>query len=318
MLGKLHRSLQRAQRRYLDRGPTFGQRPHDPLSKDFEKERKAIVGPFVGTLEECERLLSANKSYRAEAGRHSNPIQNLRWHLSQQEKVDDLRRRIQFHSEKIRFVIDRLSLNLLTDLDAKTDDLFAIAERNLAVSDDILLELNRFRSSLFGFLVGQGSLQDPSRDNPHVASDVVAARFYENLSIDAPLSASSENGIPLVEGFDALLLHFQQSGSSSNQSPEEYLTLLKIRWLLAQIKTSRNYRDARPGLYYKRAVNQVEGAILSKVRKATDMVSYDEKALMDLPDPHFRIWPLPAAVIVTSNTHPVSYTHLTLPTKRIV
>ncbi|KAK5726018.1 hypothetical protein LTR15_004209 [Elasticomyces elasticus] len=301
LLGKLDRSLGRAHARYLNRGPTLGPRPYDPLSEDFENERTAIVGPFLRTLEECEQLLEANKTCRAEAAQHKSLKHNLLWHLSQQGgRVAELRARLLFHAEKIRFVIDRLELELLTDLDAKADDLFTMAEDNLGNSAEILLELNRFRSSLFGFLDGQGSLEDPNVNSPHVAHGAVAARFQVYSTIDAPVPGD----IPLVQGFDALLLHHQQSVSSSDQTPEQYLLYLKIRWLLRQIKNSRDYQDARPGLYYKRAVNQIERAVLARTRRPGDLVSYDESVLMDLPEAYFRIWSPPSIVPTAQDTVP--------------
>ncbi|KAK3638258.1 hypothetical protein LTR56_005514 [Elasticomyces elasticus] len=301
LLGKLDRSLGRAHARYMNRGPTLGPRPYDPLSEDFEKERTAIVGPFLRTLEECEQLLEANKACRTEAAQHKSLKQNLLWHLSQQgERVVELRARLLFHAEKIRFVIDRLELELLTDLDAKADDLFAMAEDNLGTSAEILLELNRFRSSLFGFLDGQGSLEDPNANSPHVARGAVAARFQVYSTIDAPVPGD----IPLVQGFDALLSHHQQSVSSSDQTPEQYLLYLKIRWLLRQIKNSREYHNARPGLYYKRAVNQIERAVLARARRPADLVSYDESVLMDLPEAYFRIWSPPSTVPIAQEIEP--------------
>ncbi|KAK5716212.1 hypothetical protein LTR17_016554 [Elasticomyces elasticus] len=301
LLGKLDRSLERAHNRYVLRGPLLGPKPYDPLSKGFEKERKAIVGPFMSTLEECEELLEANKACRAELARHGSLKQNLQWHLSQQgERVDELRARLHFHAEKIRFVIDRLELELLTDLDAKADDLSAMAEENLDKSAEILLELNRFRSSLFGFLNKQGVLEDAYVQNSRVANAAIAARFLTNSSVNAPRLG----GMPLVDGFDALLSHFQQSVSSSDQTPEQSLLSLKIRWMLDRIKNSTEYQEARPGYYYKRAINQIERAVLARTPRPADLVLYDESVLMDLPESCFRIWTPPSDIHTAEEVEP--------------
>ena len=302
LLSKLNQSLQSAQRRFSRRGPTLGPRPYDPLSRDFERERKAIVGPFLRTLQDCQSYLDANKALRVELGRQSSPLQNLQWHFSQQDQqIDGLRRRLQFHSEKIRFVIDRLSLDILTDLDAKADDLLAIAESNLAVSSDILLELNRFRSSLFGFFAGQGSLEDPNLNSPPIASAAIAAKFHASLSVNPPPIGPDESA--LVREFNALLSHFQESVSSSDQTPEQYLLLLKVTWLLDHIKGSKHYQEARPGLYYRRAIDQIERAILARARTPSDVISYDAVILTDLPDACFRIWSA-TAITATRNVPP--------------
>ncbi|KAK5715756.1 hypothetical protein LTR17_016666 [Elasticomyces elasticus] len=301
LLGKLDRSLQRAHDRWVLRGPPLGLIPHDPLSKEFEQERKAIVGPFMSTLEECEELLEANKACRAATARHGSPKQNLLWHLSQQGKrVDELRARLLFHAEKIRFVIDRLELELLTDLDAKADDLSAMAEENLDKSAEILLELNRFRSSLFGFLNKQGTLEDGSVSKPRAANAAIAARFQHNSLINAPRPGE----IPLADGFDALLSHFQQSVSSSDQTPEQFLLSLKIQWLLDHIKNSREYREARPGFYYKRAVNQIGRAVLARAPRPADLVLYDESVLMALPESCFGIWTPPSDIQTADEVEP--------------
>ncbi|KAI7477709.1 hypothetical protein KC351_g8701 [Hortaea werneckii] len=303
LLQRLNQSLRRAQRRYLDRGPNLGLEPYDPLESDFEDERKAIVGDFLETLNQCDSLLKENQRYRAEAGQRSGPLLNLQWNLTQQEqRVDDLRRRLHFHTEKIRFVIDRLQLDLLTDLDATANDLVGLAEQNLDVSDDILFELNRFRQDLFGYFAGQGSLDNRHPDRTHVASADIATRFQSNLQIDAPTGTS--DGIPLAQGFDALLLHFQQSARGSDQTPEKYLSFLKARWLLGCLKASPDYRRARPGLYFKRAVNQLDRAILTKARRQADIVAYEEAVLLDLPETFFRIWPEPKTSAISRRKQP--------------
>ncbi|KAI7543186.1 hypothetical protein KC317_g16380, partial [Hortaea werneckii] len=303
LLQRLNQSLRRAQCRYLDRGPNLGLEPYDPLESDFEDERKAIVGDFLGTLNQCDSLLKENQRYRAEAGQRSGPLLNLQWNLTQQEqRVDDLRRRLHFHTEKIRFVIDRLQLDLLTDLDATANDLVGLAEQNLDVSDDILFELNRFRQDLFGYFAGQGSLDHRHPDRTHVASADIATRFQSYLQIDAPTSTS--HGIPLAQGFDALLLHFQQSARGSDQTPEKYLSFLKARWLLGCLKASPDYQRARPGLYFKRAINQLDRAILTKARRQADIVAYEEAVLLDLPETFFRIWPEPKTSAISRRKQP--------------
>ena len=302
----MDRSLQHAQRRYDDASIYHRAQALKPLSEDFEKERLTLIGNFVDTLKDCDALLKENKHLRE---RHGNVVDNLRWHLSQQEqRVDDLLRRLHFHAEKIRLVIDRLSINLLSDLDAKVDDLTGLVERNLQLSEDILLELDSFRTTLFGYLAGHGSLDGPSTDDTHVPSIEVAQRFTQALAINAP--PGIESGIPLVEGFDALFLSFEQSVESLDRDPEnlKYLLLLKARWLLGHIKNSQGYYDARPGYYYKRAINQIEQGINARVRASAHVIAPSDATLLALPESSYLIWPTAPAhpTIRPSQPHPLS------------
>lgn len=172
LLERLEQALQNAQQRYDGSPHPMRIRAHDPLSTDFEDERKTIVGNFVETLNACDRLLEENKKYRQ---KYSNVVENLKWHLSQQERrVDDLRTRLQFHSEKIRLVMDRLSINLLTDIDEKVDDILAISEMNLQVSSEILQELVKVRSALFGHLSGHHVSLSREAETSHRVSDMIS------------------------------------------------------------------------------------------------------------------------------------------------
>ena len=303
LLEKLEQALQNAQQRYEGSPHPTRIHAYSPLSADFEDERKTIVGNFVETLNACDKLLDENKKYRL---KYSNVIENLRWHLSQQERrVDDLRTRLQFHSEKIRLVMDRLSINLLTDIDAKVDDILAVSEQNLQVSHETLDELVKFRSALFGHLSGHRTALSTDAETSHRVSDMISLKFQEHLVIDAP--PGIDCGIPLVQGFDALFLSFQQSISSSDCTPESYLSFLKTRWLLKCLSASDEYRAARPGLYYKRAINQISQALTVRMQQPGLLISYEESMLIELPETHFRVWPPsdPAHVVVQSDPHPL-------------
>ncbi|KAM0710293.1 hypothetical protein Q7P35_002655 [Cladosporium inversicolor] len=303
LLEKLDQALQNAQQRY-ERSPHPTRiNAYSPLSADFEEERKTIVGNFEDTLKACDKLLDENRKYRL---KYSNVVENLKWHLSQQERrVDDLRTRLQFHSEKIRLVMDRLSINLLTDIDAKVDDILAMSEQNLQVSTEILHELVGFRSALFGHLSGHAVSLSRETETSHRVSDMISLKFQEYLLIDAPPSIS--RGMPLEQGFDALFSSFQQSISSADCTPESYLSFLKTRWLFKCLSASEAYRAARPGFYYKRAINQISQALKVRMQQPGVLISYEESMLIELPDTHFRVWPPsePAPTTLQSDPHPL-------------
>ena len=292
LLETLDNSIKKAHHRYttklaLDRAPL------DALDHDFDSERKAIVGNFDDTLEECKTFLHQRRKYTTH---HSNPLENITWHLMQEEqRVNDLRQRIAFHTSKIRFVIDRLSVEILSDLDANVEDTRALAEENLDVSNDILYEVTKFRSELFGYLAGQARLSAPSSDDRHLASPAIAERFQEGLKADSANKAGPD--IPLKEGFDALLQALEQSNEGSDQTPEKYLAFIKARWLMGKIQRSAEYRNARPGFYFKRATKQIEKALKTRLRSPEGLIQYDEESLLALPSTCFTIWKLTATPI---------------------
>ena len=276
------------------------------MAEDFETERKAIVGNLLATLQACDALLEENRKLRR---RYRSDLENLDYRLFQQEKrVDDLRTRLNFHCEKIRLVLDRLSIYLLTDVDAKVDDLLSASEQAPQAPNDILIGLDWLRSTLSSHVTRPGNLYGSASPDAHPVSARIAQTLQEFLFVDAPLGM--ELGIPMTQGFDALLRHFKQSGQGSDHTPEKYLLFLKTRWLYDRIKASRDYQRACPGFYYKRAVNQIGKAILEKARRPGELVSYDENVLMNLPESCFLIWPpkpvaTPTPPVESSQAHPL-------------
>jgi hypothetical protein len=248
-----------------------------------------MIGDFNDTLEECQILLDKNKKLLS---KQNNLLDNIVWNLNQQDqKIDDLRKRIHLHSTKIKLVIDRLSINLLTDIDSKLDHLLDISERNVNLSKDIQIELRRFYTSWLGVLAGHEPLNALGPEDTYVASAQIQEKFERTLSVNAPTSMTSAD-IPLKEGFDVMLVHFEQSFEGTDQTPEKYLILLKTRWMLGQIRRGRGFQSACAGYYYKRAISQVEQAILLRVR-GMEIIAYDDETLAALPENAFMIWEPP-------------------------
>jgi hypothetical protein len=73
------------------------------------------------------------------------------------------------------------------------------------------------------------------------------------------------------------------------------------------LSTSEEYRAARPGFYYKRAINQISQALKVRMQQPGVLISYEESMLIELPDTHFRIWPPsdPAPTTLQSDPHPL-------------
>jgi len=288
LLKKLFKSLNDAAQRYND-GGLLSRAAYDPLAEDFDRERRQMIGDFNETLEECQILLNKNKKLLS---KQNTLLDNIVWNINQQDqKIDDLRRRIHLHSTKIKLVIDRLSINLLTDIDSKVDDLLDISERNISLSKDIQIELRRFYTSWLGVLAGHEPLNALGPDDNHLASAQIQEKFERMLSVNAPPSMTTTD-IPLKEGFDVMLVHFEQSFEGTDQTPEKYLILLKTRWMLSQIRNGRGYQSACAGYYYKRAISQVEQAVLLRVR-GMEIIAYDDETLSALPEHAFMIWEPP-------------------------
>jgi hypothetical protein len=204
--------------------------------------------------------------------------------------MNDLRRRLQFHSIKIRLVVDRLSIDLLTDADSRLDGILAITTENLQLSRDTLDEIRLLRRTLFEAEPGR---QPPMTQTLLQVPTSIAARFQQGLTINAPATYASE--LPLAEAFDALYYRFAESLNDCNKSPATHLLLLKCCWLVSQIQQCRQYSEANPAFYYRRAITQVDVALRTRIRRlSSDACS--EAVLLNLPETSFEIWPPPSPV----------------------
>src|SRR4051812_39570884 len=67
-----------------------------------QKEAKELIGDFNGTLKECRELLGNHKGILRDG---AGFVQNVRWGLSTQKRVDELRARIQFHIQTINLFL---------------------------------------------------------------------------------------------------------------------------------------------------------------------------------------------------------------------
>lgn len=297
LLEKLQESLGNAQRRYIERGRTIAIRTYEPLSEDFEHERKTFVGDVEGTLKACDILLKDNIKIRF---RYSNDAEELSWHMIRQERrVIDLRNRLQIHSRKIRFAIDRLTQELLTDRYASERSLLDIAQRNVETFHEILPDLHQR-------LAGQSGPQGSNLRSELVVSNAISKKFEEHWFVDAPPDIGS--GIALHLAFDALVDAFLASSGGSDQTPEKYLLFLKSCWLLDRLKQTKGYQDASPAVYYRYAVAQLEASILTRMRQPGELILFDENVLFKLPLSVFRIWPskTTATAIQYMPSHPLS------------
>lgn len=230
----------------------------------------------------------------------ANECRNL-WQ-QQDARIDYLRRRIHFHCEKMRLVIDRLSVDLLTNVDANTDDLVGYAEEQALVHEDLQEQLQRIFIALTG---GSHNGYGPEPPNARFASPAIEQRFEDWLRVGRPSDLLA--GLPLRDAFDAILSTYGQCIELRAQQPLKHLLLLKCMWLILRTKQGIQYQEARPAHYYRRAINRVERGLRMMMRSAQVQV-FDEDILLSLPKESFKIWldPVPAAITALLEPKPQS------------
>jgi hypothetical protein len=107
VLRHLDAALEQAAERYRQRRASSAINPRDT---SFEEERRRLIGDFNATLDEAKNVLSRHKiSPQTNA---QGVLQSLRWAAGVEDKVNELRRRLQFHSQKMLLVVNRLSLQV--------------------------------------------------------------------------------------------------------------------------------------------------------------------------------------------------------------
>jgi hypothetical protein len=247
---------------YFDTDFEAAELKRDALSLRYDT--KELVGDFHQTLEQCKEILV--KHVRLQRS-HAGVIQNVIWATTSQDKVDALRRKIQFHTQKIYLIIEPVKLEILTTMDEKLDEILYLMRAQLSISSPLptipdWLD-NRFRSTI---------LENPPRAFTEISK------------------------IPLKEGFDALYTHFRESTNTFrdpegiSQTAEQYLNLLKSQWLLDILQQGEPFKRTKSGSLYPRAVAKIAQR-LSNIHKRSDLVRFPEAQLRELTSTAFFIWP---------------------------
>ncbi len=238
----------------------------NPRQNPLQRESQELIGDFTATLAECREILVRHVSLQRD---RAGFIQNVVWAASTQKKVDDLRARIQFHTQKIYLVIEPVQLRLATNIAGDVAEILWLMKQHLIPQQELV----------FGEI-----------------PEWLAARFCSALAKNPPPVYTDITHFPLKEGFDALYRHFRQSTvqfidrETGEQTIEQYLELLKAQWILETLKRSMPYREARPGSLYTRIIGQVEQRI-SKQYLRQDLVVFGDNELAKLNSALFLIWP---------------------------
>ena len=304
VLHDLESALADAERRYRQRGASSALNPRDA---SFEAERRRLVGAFEITLQECQNVLSIHRI--APVTNAQGILQSLRWNTGVEDTVNDLRRRLQFHSQKMLLVVNRLSLRLMTDSADRLDDILGLTEQSIALQVRTQAMLQDNYALLAAYVQGRlPAFIAPRAAEPPSIPTQLARRFEAMLSTDAPLAfahaGNDPRELPLDEAFDALMMHFTDSADAAagSQTPEHHVQLLKALWLVQQMQKSQDYQNARPGYYYRRAVNQIEQEILARMRDPR-LLPFNVEMLTALADEVYEIWPARKSIVSVSQAH---------------
>lgn len=253
-LNHLYQALDKALKASSNRDDAFN------LRRDLEN----LIGDFRRTIEQAQEIL--NQHVRLQRN-NVGIIDKVIWVASgAHDKVDALRRDIQFHSQKIYLVIEPVNLNLLTTIGVDVAEILSYMRRLFPPAP--LPSLPRWLDIKF----------------THAA--------FEN----SPRSFRFLTQLPLSDGFDALYLHFRESTyafrdiETAAQTPEQYLNLLKCQWLLETLRNGDQFRSAHPGSLFPRTLAQMEQRIFKECQR-TDIVCFEDNVLQNLNPTAFLIWP---------------------------
>lgn len=240
-----------------------------------------IVGDFKQTIIDCDALLKDKASFRRSP---ANFVDTVAWHTSTQRHVHDLGERLHFHMTKVNFIVKPFELQLLSGIHSQqqqlTKDVAAIGA--VLASDparkDRPIDSHRQESSF------------------HVPGEL-SDRFQKALAADDPRLSQGRDGLPLKEGFDALVYHFARStedfGPSSGLGQEvRYLNLVKARWILDRLQENTHFRSPELNLLWAVCIKELGDKVRTQLVRFQlgDLVLPPLDALIQLPDKYYRIW----------------------------
>ncbi|MCJ1313554.1 hypothetical protein MMC25_007233 [Agyrium rufum] len=276
------------------------QRVYDNTSRDLDlatdQERRELVGDFEETLARCDVLLKQNCQNLTKVG---GVWQNAKWLIGGSPKViESLRSRVQFHSIKILLILEPLKCQLLAE----------ISENVWDIKEDV----RALRYELRLYMTNGAAVVDPSAGDtlPHIP-ETLRTRFEEALQVGKPSTFINDDSFPLREGLDALISHFRESTVRFNElelehsapSVEQYLNLIKARYILEKLKGSSRVQDDSPSLW-SRSILVYQKKILGQFRRfGRDLASAEEENIARLGPDAFMIWlaeePIDAPRLIT-------------------
>lgn len=268
------------------------QRPQKPWHNDDNervtagvvKSLSEVTGDFKQTLLDCQTLLSDNSKFQRSP---ANFVDNVAWHSSTERDVNSLRERVHLQMVKVNFIAKPFEIQLLLGIRRELQQL-----RKEVAALRTLLDWDPAR---IGYPADR-----TNHELCFLVPDVLSDRFSKALTAKDPDLSRVRNGLPLKEGFDALVYHFARSTVDFKPSPgtgqdvpeEQYLNLFKSRWIIERLKESTYFQSLeRESLwveYMRELEDEVRDELVRFQEGGLPQPSFD--MLLGLPDHCFSIW----------------------------
>lgn len=260
------------------------------------KSLSEVTGDFKQTLLDCQTLLSDNSKFQRSP---ANFVENVAWHSSTERDVNSLRERVHLQMVKVNFIAKPFEIQLLLGIRRELQQL-----RKEVAAIRTLLDWDPAQT------------RDPVNPTNHelcfLVPDILSERFRKALAAKDPESSRVGDGMPLKEGFDALVYHFARSTVDFKPSPgtgqdvpdEQYLNLLKSRWIIERLKESTYFLSLSPDSLWGEYMRELEDGLRNELVRFQEggLPPTPLNMLSGLPDHCFSIWlddaspPRPAAL----------------------
>lgn len=273
-------------------------RHHDDIATGVVNTLSEITGDFKQTLLDCNAILNDNSKFKRST---ANFVDNVAWHTSTEREVNSLRRRLRFHMMKVDFVAKPFEIQLLSGIRRELQQLRKEVAALKAVLD---WDPTQNRSPI------DLKTHESCSQVPKELSD----RFDALVAKDQKLS-HEQDGLPLKEGWDALVYHFARStvnfaartGLGQEVPEEQYLNLVKSRWILDRLREKTHILSPDADSLWAECMRELENKVEDQLLRfqQDDLLQPPLDVLTRLPDHYFSIWvddePSPRPVALTEH-----------------
>ena len=250
-----------------------------------------VAGDFQQTLRDCQVLLNDNSKFQRSA---SNFVDNVAWHTSTERHVISLRERVHFHMMKVNFITKPFEIQLLLGIRRELQ----LLRKDVTALTQALAALTR---ALEGDPAqGQHRINSNTNERSFHVPEVLSVRFMAALAAKEPELFQMQDGLPLKEGFDALVYHFAKSTVNFIPSPglgkdvpeDQYLNLVKSRWIIDRLKESTHFRSLSEESIWADYMRELQDEVRKQLVRFQqgDLLTPPADQLSRLPDDCFTIW----------------------------
>ncbi len=290
-LRRIWRVVENAQEAWKQHSLPLLASPGLPSQKDWDlTSLREIIGDYQKTLTDCENLLNENPEFR----KNRNFAHNIEWNFILQPKVEQLRKRLEFHNTKILVLLRPLELTLLSDIHRD------LANRIDAVHQTLL--------QVKGLLIQDVEQALCEQERAIVLDLEIPAEIETKFQIAAERShpnSRTTGMFPLQAGADAFVQFFKEStkrftprGSFLDERtppPAQYLVLLKCVWIMRCLSASEELRTAPADSQWRGYVHQLEENLWTECQRfkaplGQELIPPDLSELRN--DEVYDIWPV--------------------------